>query len=36
MAYMVGVGLDQSSCAIIDQYIGKGDVKKFKMFYSSF
>ncbi len=36
MAYMVGVGLNQSSYTIIGKYIGKGDAKKAKIFYSSF
>jgi len=36
MAFMFGVGLDQSSCAIIGQYIGKGDVVIAKMFYKTF
>ncbi len=36
MAFMFGVGLDKSSCAIIGYNIGKGDVDRAKMFYKLF
>lgn len=36
LAYMVAIGLEQASCALIGWQIGKGDIKKAREFYDSF
>jgi Na+-driven multidrug efflux pump len=36
MAYMVAIGLEQSSCALVGQEIGKGDIPNAKLYYRAF
>ena len=36
MAYMVAIGLEQASCALVGQEIGKGDVPNAKLYYRAF
>lgn len=36
MAYMVAIGLEQASCALVGQEIGKADVPNAKLYYRAF
>lgn len=36
LAYMVAIGFESSSCALVGQEIGKGDVRKAKLYFNSF
>lgn len=36
LAYMVAIGLEQASCALVGWQIGKGDIEKAREFYDSF
>mmetsp|Transcript_42311 Transcript_42311/g.64894 ORF Transcript_42311/g.64894 Transcript_42311/m.64894 type:complete len:206 (-) Transcript_42311:19-636(-) len=36
LAYMVGIGLEQASCTLVGQQIGKGDVSMARKMYSTF